>query len=544
MEGIKKIFNWKIAIFSLILLFILPRGVFVNGYREIVISGENIQPNSDVINLVPLGMRFEIPNRKKIENSDDRYILNKKIPEHYLVILRNTLSPNEKVKIQIKENGDYREIVRTENIKEGVPEQHFLIKGDDIVKKSPLNYGKYLLAYLLIYFLNFFLMKQFFKELKIKGENISIILFSIIFFSVANNSNQVVRGYSVLFTFTFFYFIKKYIIEKKDFKNNLVFLCIGTIPIFIVLSEYNNLKKYEDSFTNYFYSFFIIGIFLIYDYKRSQIKSILEFLYIASFISGIVNMVSPLIFSGIYSFTFAITMVYLLLYSLDKFLDYEEYKDKRMLFIYFIGVISGVYNVIYGGRRTTYVAIGLSVIIRLVWELLRRRYKIFLKISLFLTSILYVVYKYNPFGIMAIAKSILDENNYSNQQRLFMWRKSLYMLKENHVRGIGSKNFYNEAIKEKYVAVKKIGEAFTPDFIHAHNEYLEQVVSKGLAFFIIYFVLIYKLIINLIKSKDGFYWMMVSALGIYGIFEPFSLRDEAIVAWSIIGAIILNEKEE
>lgn len=544
MEVIKKIFNWKIALISLILLFVLPRGTFVNGYREIVISGENIQPNSDIINIVPLGMRFQIPNRKKTENSDDRYILNKKIPEHYLIILRNTLSPEEKIKIQIKENDRYREIVKGEEIKEGVPEQHFWIKREDIVKKSPLKYEKYFIAYLLIYFLNFFLLKNFFEEFKLTWKNGSISLLLITFFAVANNESQVIKWYAILFTLTFFYFIKKYLLEKEKLQNKLIFFCVGIIPVFIFMSEYYNLKNYESGFAAFYYSFFMVAIFLIYNYEKREIKYITESIYIAAYISGIVNMSSPLIFSGIYSFTFAIAMVYLLLYSMEKVLDYDQYREKKIFLIYFIGMISGIYNVIYSGRRTTYVAVGMAVILRLIWELFSKKYKLFLKISVLVSSLLYVVYRYNPFGIKEIGKSVLDENNHSNLQRILMWRKSLYMLKENHIRGIGTGNFYNEAIKEKYLVNKVPEEAFTPDFVHAHNEYLEQIVSKGLGFASIYLILIYKTIKNLVKSKDGFYWMMMISMGIYGVFEPFSLRNEAIISWSIIGVIISNEKEK
>lgn len=544
MDKIKKILNWKIALFSLVLIFFLPRGSFIGNYREIVITGENIEPNSDIINLVPIGLRFEVPNEKKSEENKDRYILNKKIPEYYLIILRNTLSETEKIQIQIKENEEYRDIVKSEDVKKGIGEQRFWIKKSEIIKNSPLKYGKYLIGYILIYFIIFFIIKNFFENLDITWTNLSLGMLFIVYFVVTNNSEQFIKVYSLFFTFTFFYFIKKYIIDKSELKNNLIFLCVGIIPVFIVISEYYNLGKYEKSFTDFYYSFFMILIFLIFDYKKEEIKWILAFLYVASYMSAIVNISSPLIFSGVYTFTFAVPMVYLLLYSLEKILESYEYKEKKLFFIYLCGFLIGIYNVIYSGRRTTYVAIGLIIFLRILWELIKKRYILFLKSSLILTSFFYIIYKYNPFNVIFIAKTILDEKNSSNDQRILMWRRSIYMIRENFIKGIGTENFYNESIKEKYNLIKHPNDAFATEFIHAHNEYLEQWVSKGIGFFLVYIILFYEIIKSLIKSKNGIYWTMTGAMGIYGIFEPFSFRSEAIIPWSIFGAIILDNKNE
>ena len=122
-----------------------------------------------------------------------------------------------------------------------------------------------------------------------------------------------------------------------------------------------------------------------------------------------------------------------------------------------------------------------------------------------------------------------------------MWRRGYYIGKENILLGIGVDSFQKEAIKEKYNKIKDNREKFLPEFIHVHNEYIHQVITRGIPGAILFYGLWMYILSRLRKSKDkDFDVMLLIIYGVYGIFDPYSIRAESIVFYTFIGISFVN----
>ncbi|MGL5902374.1 MAG: O-antigen ligase family protein, partial [Cetobacterium sp.] len=137
------------------------------------------------------------------------------------------------------------------------------------------------------------------------------------------------------------------------------------------------------------------------------------------------------------------------------------------------------------------------------------------------------------------------KGNQSNYQRVLMWRRGGYIFLENPLLGIGVDSFYSEAGKDKYLDIKHKDEKFNKNFNHIHNEYIHQLISRGIFGAMLFFGLWYYILKSFRKSKDKeFDITLLIIYSVYGIFDSYSVRIDSIFIYIFIGITFINTLKE
>lgn len=374
------------------------------------------------------------------------------------------------------------------------------------------------------------------RGLKFNFKNLGILSLSTLIYTIAVNPEWTTKSLGFYLALTLLYIIK----NKEKVKGKIDLIVLGSLAVLILslISECYANQKYNIMHEMFQFSLLNIVCMRIWDFSENDKEKLKKFLYISLLISGIIGIESPLLFSGVYVFNYGLLMALLFCISVINLLKSNQLIIK--ILIYCCGSVIGAYGIILSERRTLMVAVaawlGCFVIGKfLIKKEIKKLVIILLGISLFY----YVGEKTNKIdaNFKKNVISILDtEKDESNIQRILMWRSSYFILKENPLLGIGVNNFYKEINKEKYKTIRHPKENYQEVFVHAHNEYLNTLLVKGLLGGIIT-LLIYSYIgYSLLKRKDKeFDIMLYSILIIYGIFEPFSIRSTGIIFFTFLG---------
>ena len=385
------------------------------------------------------------------------------------------------------------------------------------------------------------ILKYFFKSgIKLSKENIGIFLIGLIFLSLGINSSWLSKMIGIFFSTTFF----KIIIEKEKVEFGRLEIILLLLLILSMISELFTFQSYKEAYEYFQNSLIFILCIKIWNFdfeEKEVLKKIFKYILI---LLATINLISPLIMGGIYAFTFGVLMSILCLSSLNKLLKIKNLKKVDILIEVF-SFFMGLYGVFISSRRTMLVVLVIYVTYFLIRKKIYKNKKLLIRVLIVVLSIMFMMNNIVPQKIQSIERRVSTiftiKGNDSNYQRILMWRRGYYMLKENLLLGIGSNSFYKESIKEKYDDIKLKDEKFTEDFIHVHNEYIHQVITRGIPGAILFYGLWIYILNRLRKSKDkDFDIMLLIIYGVYGIFDPYSIRAESIVFYTFIGISFVN----
>lgn len=372
------------------------------------------------------------------------------------------------------------------------------------------------------------------KGININKKSLGAFSLGIVFLTVAINPKYITKSSALFLSITFLCFL----IEKKKIKLDLIDIVCSLILILGMITEYFGYANYIQNYNQFQNSFIIIICMRIWNFSNENREQIKKYLYIALFISGLITVVSPLVLSGVYCFTFGALMMVLVGFSIENI--FKENITKYETCINIIGVFLGIYGAIMSSRRTVLLALMVYISYKILTILLKskKRTKIYITIfSIIVLAVFGNIFKENKKYLKEAVVSIADsQNDSSNLQRILMWRRGFYIVKENPVLGIGVDNLYRESIKDKYNSIKDSRENFNENFVHAHNEYVNQIIAKGIPGGILYLGVLYFIAVSLKNRKDKSFDLMLFILfGIYGMFEPYTLRGESLIFWSFMG---------
>ncbi len=408
-------------------------------------------------------------------------------------------------------------------------------------KEIEYLYNISLLNIIIYLFLGIVLAIYFFQNgLEMSKKNIGIFLMGLVFLSIGINFSWLSKTIGLFFSMTFF----KIIIERKKIKYGKIEIVLLILLILSIMSEFFSFKNYKEAYDYFQNTLFFILCAKVWDFDFKNRKNLKKFLKHTLILLATINILSPLVMGGIYSFTFGILMSILCLDSLNNLLKIKNLKKRDVLIESFAFIISS-YGVVISSRRTMMVAIVVYIIYILINKKIYRDKKALIGLSISLFSIYFILNKNMPGKIKFLERKVSTiatiKGNDSNYQRFLMWRRGYYILKENPVLGIGANSFYKESIKEKYNNIKLKDEKFIKDFIHVHNEYIHQVITRGIPGAILFYGLWIYMLSRLRKSKDkDFDVMLLIIYGVYGIFDPYSIRAESIVFYTFIGISFVN----
>lgn len=400
---------------------------------------------------------------------------------------------------------------------------------------------KNLIFYLLISTYGIF---YYFKRgIKFTEKNIMVCILGMLFLSLMLNLRWFAKLNGTFFALSFL----KFLLNGWERKNQRIEIVLLILLSLGMISEYVSFGNYAKNYRYFQNSLMVLLAVKVWKFdckERVQLKNIL---ILGLFLCGAVNLLSPLPMNGLYSFTFGIFMSILIGISLDA-LIFNKVRIESLI-MNGLGLCLGTYGLISSTKRTMMVALaiyGLYIIAKLL-EKNRKKALILIGSGILLVGIGIKVffnrediYKIKEL-VVSIANTKTDE---SNLQRLLMWKRGYYIAKENPFLGIGVDSFYEESQKEKYLSVKDEKENFLEVYTHVHNEYLHQIITRGIFGALIFYGLWSYILYKMIKRGiEPFEMMLMILYGIYGIFDPYTVRGESMIFYSFVGTA-LNERME
>lgn len=387
----------------------------------------------------------------------------------------------------------------------------------------------------------------FFKKgIELSENNFVSFIFGSYILSIAINQTYSNKILAILLSLAFL----KVIFEPKRLEFGKVEILSGALLCLAFLSErfsYGNYEQMYASFQNSFLLILVLKIFKLDIFNKNDLKSYFKY---SSILVMVVNIVAPTPLGGIYIFTFGIFAILLFLNSFREILKYKNLENKDLV-LNILQIFLGMYGLIYSQRRTMLLVLLVYVIYLSVSYLIKNNKKginvLILFCFILMAGFKLVDFKNENKFINRVKSIFTIKGNESNYQRVLMWRRGGYIFLENPSFGIGIDSFYEESIKEKYNEIKHKDEKFIKIFNHVHNEYIHQLISRGIFGALIFFGLWIYILKNIKKSEDKeFDIMMLILYGVYGIFDSYSIRIDSVFLYIFIGVtfannIIINE---
>lgn len=516
-------------LFLLMTFVIIPKEAYYKkGNIDIVATTTEGTWNGYLYLLYPMGYKMEDPLRningekilkKNIKNTIlDRYILHIDSPVGEVNELK--FSSGKKSVIIPKEAG----------------QKYFDIPWKDVKKIYTVNIINIFVYFGVLLSLVWYYFK---KGIEINLKNIGIFSLALVFLAISLNLKWQSKVIGIFLSLT----VLKMYLDRKKIRFGYLEIIGVLLLLLSLLSEYLNFFNYEKTYIYFQNTILMIIAMKIWSFDYEDKKILKNYFKITLIILSLINLVSPLIFGGIYTFTFGVLMAILVADSIDRLLFYDG--NIYNLGIDVLSLLLGLYGIIASSRRTMIVALGIYCIYLFIKLLKNDKKKAIVLVCLgvvFSSIVIGIGFRNEKYRIKELVVSIANtQTDESNIQRLLMWRRGYYIGKEKPIFGIGVDSFQKEAIKEKYNDVKDSRENFLPEFIHVHNEYIHQVISRGVPGAILFYVVWIYMLNRLRKSKDKDYDIILLILyGIYGIFDPYSIRAEAIIFYSFIGISFIN----
>lgn len=425
-----------------------------------------------------------------------------------------------------------------------VGQKYFEINWSDIRKIYTINFVNVILYFMTVSFLVYYYFK---KGIEISLKTVGVLSLGLILMSIALNLKWLSKVNGIFLSLT----LLKIYIDRKKIKFGYLEIVGFALLTLSLLSEYFNFFNYEKTYIYFQNTILILIAMKIWKFDYDDKKILKNYFKISLILLSLINLISPFIFGGGYSFTFGILMTILIADCTEEILF--KYRDRYSLFINLFSLPLGFYGLIISGRRTMIVAIGLYFLylfIKLLKRANKREQKVIVIAAIIASISMGAVFKNEKNRINDLMVSIINtKTNESNIQRILMWRRGYYIGRENPILGIGVDSFQKEATKEKYNIIKDSRENFLPEFIHVHNEYIHQIITRGFPGAILFYGIWCYILSRLRKSKDkDFDIMLLIIYGVYGIFDPYSIRAESIVLYTFIGISFVNclpmEKKE
>lgn len=516
-------------LFLLMTFVIMPREAYYKkGNIDIVVTTTEGTWNGYLHLMYPLNYRMEDP----WININGENVLKKNIKNTILdKYIFHIDSPVGEIN-ELKFSSGKKSIT----ISKGVGQKYFDIPWKDIKKIYTVNIINIFIYFGVILSLTWYYFK---KGIEINLKNIGVFSLALVFLAISLNLKWLSKVNGVFLSLT----VLKTYVDRKKLKFGYLEI-IGVLLLLLSLfSEYLNFFNYEKTYIYFQNTILMIIAMRIWSFDYEDKKILKNYFKISLIVLSMLDVISPLVMGGGYAFTYGVLMTILIADSTEEILFNN--RDRYSLLINILVLPLAFYGLIVSGRRTMIVAIALYYGY-LFFKLLRKKSKktvlSIMLVIFFIFGIVNIAFKNEKQKVKELVLSITNiKTDQSNIQRILMWRRGYYVAKENPLLGIGVDGFYKEIIKEKYNGIKKEGERFEEVFIHVHNEYIHQVISRGIPGAILFYGLWIYILNRLRKSKDkDFDIMLLIIYGVYGIFDPYSIRAEAIVFYSFIGISFIN----
>lgn len=336
-----------------------------------------------------------------------------------------------------------------------------------------------------------------------------IVAYLFIFSNFIKQKVNMKLGYLVLILALIYVIKNKRVISqipKKIYGSFILFFILGIIWNLISSHGYG-ISDFIHENGNFIYAI-ALSILLSKDFFMKKLKKINIVLIVGT------NTVSYLYFFnkyrlfggdlGIIRGIILLGLVYVLIYVLEKiFKNLKNIWMTSFLILPFLALVKS-------GSRTGALVIGIDVLFYLLYKLFMDRKNIKLVVGILIIFI--CLFSGTSSAYKAKIKSSFNTTtNYSNLDRIVMWKAGFEIIKSKPIFGIGNnpnsvypwiQDYVNKNVKDE-----KLKKQFTPKerFARLHNMYVDIFVTNGiLGIFCLYilFVLIPKEFIKSIKREE------------------------------------------
>ncbi|MFH1175237.1 MAG: O-antigen ligase family protein [bacterium] len=358
---------------------------------------------------------------------------------------------------------------------------------------------------------------KIFKEYKI--EILMTVLFLLSIFSLVGAENKAlgIKRIAYFGNFFIFYLILVYGINSLSELKNALRGLAASAGIFVFVGFLQLFSMYFTSYQN-FWSFWagkVIPVF--YGQKLAEFVSFNN-AWFAFSLSGQVSLRMFSLFSDAASIAFAMAMICFTVIPLSFYFFSEGDLFKKKFFTV-ISLALVILGIILSGSRGAWVSIifaaGFALFVAVLKKTTAQDRAIYVKNIILMCVLFLLLFPMSPLllGAKDISttslgriRTIQDESDVSNKNRIEVWKTSLKTLKEHPFFGVGVANFSAEP--------EKFGENFKTA---SHNMYLYIACEMGIPALLVVLVLIFYLFKDLIAefhtAEDKFLKMFYLSLG-------------------------------
>lgn len=538
MTRLNNIKKYILPFLFLVMTFVMipKEAYYKKGNIDVVATTTEGEWNGYLYSMYPMGYKMEEPAQIVKKEKIIRKNIKNTVLNRYIFYLESPIGEVEELKFI---SGEKSIVIPKE-----VGQKYFEIPWKNIKKIYTTSFINIILYFGILILLIWYFFK---KGIEISLKTVGVFSLGLVLASIALNLKWLSKINGIFLSLT----LLKIYIDRKKIKFGYLEMIGFILLILSLMSEYFNFFNYEKTYIYFQNTILVLIAMKIWRFNYGDKKILKNYFKISLIILSLINLLSPLVFGGGYSFTFGILMTILIADCTEEILF--KSRDRYSLFINLFSLPLGFYGLIISGRRTMIVAIGLYYLylfIKLLKRANKREQKVIVIAAIIASISMGAVFKNEKNRINDLMVSIINtKTNESNIQRILMWRRGYYIGRENPILGIGVDSFQKEATKEKYNIIKDSRENFLPEFIHVHNEYIHQIISRGFPGAILFYGIWCYILSRLRKSKDkDFDIMLLIIYGVYGIFDPYSIRAESIVLYTFIGISFVNclpmEKKE
>ena len=300
-------------------------------------------------------------------------------------------------------------------------QKYFKILKEDIRFLYTFNIFNIFL-YLMVVLLLFY---NYFKNgVNIDFKNIGIFSLALVLLSLSLNMKWLSKANGIFLSLT----ILSIYLDRKKIRFGYLEIIGLVLLVLSLVSEYFNFFNYEKTYIYFQNGILMIIAIKIWSFNYVDKELLKDYFKIPLILVSLINLNSPLVFGGIYTFTFGVLMAILLVSSTNRLLFYRENKAKIITNIF--SLLLGLQGLIASSRRTMLVAL-LIYFIYLFIKLLKNNKKkttILVFLGIIFSSIIVGTTFFNErTKIKKLITSIVNvKTDQGNIQRLLMWRRDYF----------------------------------------------------------------------------------------------------------------------
>jgi len=229
------------------------------------------------------------------------------------------------------------------------------------------------------------------------------------------------------------------------------------------------------------------------------------------------------------------------------YLIYNFYTKSKYLFVPKTGLILLFFIALFltSSKAGIFSSI-LLIVIFLIYQLIRKRKKVYMILLIAIFSGTMVMLAVNPVLYTRSFQSIssinegYQENNAINEStgiRLGLWHLSTYVSKDAILMGYGTGSV-QKILNERCLEFNSFSTCESLRNKNSHNQFLNFLVTNGIVFMAVFITILILMLLRGFRTRDGIYVFFILFMGINFFFESLLQREKGIVFFTLFAVML------